>query len=187
MILFYCLTDVWLLVLCILAEVELGSEQPSSYIQPLGWAISVPAVSLLLLLVWTVLRCQGWADWQHGRERRDHKKTVTNMSYSDYHTWVMLGSHVYAGFTVVASVLVVAYCARFSAADSRSLGDVVTTLSARVWNYSALSSLRTLAFFAFVFHSIATWKYWALVWSSADPRIFLNPFFPAKRMKFNVQ
>ena len=85
MIIFYFLTDLWFLIVAIMAVKELVGEP---YINPLGWSISLPIVTLVLSVIWIGVL------WRGAFSRSLHPssaKDVSSMNLTDYQSWTTVG------------------------------------------------------------------------------------------------
>jgi hypothetical protein len=186
MVIFFFITDIWLLLISIFATIELiptAENLDDIYINVLGWCISIPSVSFLLLLIWLIVWFKGLLDIGN---RKEKYKDFTNTSYSDYSSWIALGFYSYLLFFIIITTTLIWYPLRFSTDAPRSWSDFSTEKSSRIWNITCLLLPAILSITCLVFQSVATWKYWALVWSCVALQKFKNPFFPEKTIKFHV-
>jgi hypothetical protein len=177
MIMWFFLTDLWLVIVAIMIMVEIVGND-DTYLSPSGWSIVVLLTSHVILLVWIIIFFLGAC-------QRPSLKDVTNTSYSDYLTWITTGSVCYVIFVVINTISNLVYLGRFDAAAPRATSAFDTADSARTWLFSVMLLPFTMALGAVVFHSVSTWKYWALVWSCSDQSIFKNPFFVHRRVRFH--
>jgi len=180
MILFYFTTDLWLLILTILAVKELIGDP---YIYPLGWAIALPVVSFLVFLVWTWIYGSGIQSKRMHSRHRD----LTSMNFTDYFSWTSAGFLSLLLHFISISIATILYVSRFGLdRDIKTSQYFVSNEASRVWILSCLLVVATVTLVTLFFHLIASWKYWSLVWSCGDRSVFKNPFYPQKSVIFQT-
>jgi hypothetical protein len=114
------------------------------------------------------------------------KMDLCSLSYSDYVSCIYTSLRMFVLYFFISSAVMIIYCARFGDSGSTAISDILVSTSAQTWN-NTMSCLFSLSIVVFYFELIATWKYWALVWSCYDPMIYKNPFYPDKTTLFNIR
>lgn len=180
MILFFVLTDLWLLSVAIMAVKEAIGDP---FISPVGWAISLTIVNGVIGLVWCVIYLRGFLSVAL------RKKDISSMSIADYYAWTLTGLKALLLYFVIVCVSVISFVVRYPDPDlfSKSRSDFESSEEARLWIFLCLTVVAITSFFAVFFHSISTWKYWSLVWSCGNQSIFKNPFYPQKTIVFSAR
>lgn len=181
MIIFYFLTDLWFLTVAIMAVKELVGEP---YINPLGWSIALPIVTLVLSAIWIVILWRG----AFARSLRpSSSKDVSSMNLTDYQSWTTVGLYSVILYLLYLSVSLIFYSARYDDSQPKTRNDFATSQASQVWILSNLLLVSILSMVCMFFHTIASWKYWSLVWSSGDRSLFKNPFYPEKTVIFQTR
>lgn len=178
LLLFYFLTDLWLLLIAILSVRELVG---SAYISPLGWAISLPLVSFLFVVVWLWIY---FVDGVNMKSKRSSEKDMTFMNLSDYSSWTLTGFLAFLLHFVMISITTISYVARYGNDSQTTRTDFAMFPSAQTWILSCVLFVAVISLLCLFFHSVATWKYWTLTWSCANRSLFKNPFYPEKNVIF---
>ena len=181
LIILYFLTDVWLLVLSILTVVEI-TKTDGPYINPLAWSISVPIVSFLFGLLWLYVKYKALVSKPISAF---YKKDFTMTSYVDYITWFRAAAFSFMASCIFTSASAISYSIRFDSSEPRDRASILTNLSASVWIFNTMALPAFLCVFSLCIQSIATWKYWALIWSCTNLAVFKNPYGLLHTVYFN--
>lgn len=177
--LFYGLTDVWTLIVMIIVLSDVAGFD-TSYIDPGPWAISVSTIYLFFSCCWTIILIVG--GFRTGL--KDIEKTPSATSYTSYMIITYVAFFTLWMTTIGVCFSTIYYWVNFGSDDLRAISDIPVSQSSRVWTFFALLAPFELSFIAFWIHFYATLKYWMLIWTLTDTRIYVSPFFPKKSVKF---
>ena len=179
-IIWFFITDLWLLAVGTVTLADLIGND-ASYISSTAWGVVIPLINLIFFLIWIFVFFTG---------RRDKRKNaiiaVTNTNYTDYIAWFRIGAISFFIFILFSTITSSRYCIEYFNNAPRAITDFGLYHSARVWTMAVLLFTGGLAFSCLLYTSVATWKYWALVWSCSNKSVFKNPFVPHDTIKFHL-